>query len=178
MQATAALAAAVAAAATSQTALALLAMAAVAALAAAVVMSLMAQALLAMVAMAALVVAVAMSQMAQALLSTVVTASRVGSIKRPYARVPSDAEQVESRISFAGAERYDQPFSGLEFERGWLDCRQLYRNAELYEALCAQAERALARLDRDALVTSRVKAHLASCPPAAMPFTLSGPWSC
>ncbi|MET0340270.1 MAG: AraC family transcriptional regulator [Polyangiales bacterium] len=70
---------------------------------------------------------------------------------------------------FAGAERFDQPYSGLEFERGWLDCRQLYRNAELYEALCAQAERALARLDRDAPVTSRVKAHLASYPPAGMP---------
>ena len=39
-------------------------------------------------------------------LATVFTASRFGAIERPYARVPSDAEQVESRIDFDGVERY------------------------------------------------------------------------
>ena len=38
--------------------------------------------------------------------ATIFTASRFGAIKRPYARVPSDAEQVESRIDFDGVERF------------------------------------------------------------------------
>ncbi len=44
--------------------------------------------------------------LAAIVLATVFTASRFGAIKRPYARVPSDAEQVESRIQFDGVDRY------------------------------------------------------------------------
>ena len=40
------------------------------------------------------------------LLSSVFTASRFTSIKRPYAIVPSDAEQVESRLKLEDVERY------------------------------------------------------------------------
>lgn len=44
--------------------------------------------------------------LAAILISSMITASRFTSIKRPYAIVPSDAEQVEPRITLAKVQRY------------------------------------------------------------------------
>ncbi len=49
---------------------------------------------------------IAMVVLVGVLLASFFTASRLESIKRPYAIVPSDAEEVESRITLEGVQRY------------------------------------------------------------------------
>ena len=49
---------------------------------------------------------IALATLAALLLSSVFTASRFTTIERPYAIVPSDAEQVESRLSLEQVQRY------------------------------------------------------------------------
>jgi len=69
---------------------------------------------------------------------------------------------------FGGTERFGHAFTGIEFERAWLDRTQLHQNPELYAVLREQAERALGRLVRDENLAQVVKAQLASCDPSQM----------
>ena len=70
---------------------------------------------------------------------------------------------------FGGRERFSHAFTGIEFERAWLDRTQLHENEELYSLLQSQAERALVRGERDAGLAERVKAQLAAHDPRQMP---------
>jgi AraC-like DNA-binding protein len=89
--------------------------------------------------------------------------------RQVYFCYEAPVHRAEYARIFGGAERFGHTFSGLAFDRAWLERTQLYRNPELYEALRVQAERTLARLTRDAPLTARVKAHLSSFPPTQMP---------
>lgn len=70
---------------------------------------------------------------------------------------------------FAGAQRFGQAFTGIDFERSWLERTQLYKNPELYTVLQTQAERALGRLAREARVSELVMEHLGSHDLAQVP---------
>jgi AraC-like DNA-binding protein len=68
---------------------------------------------------------------------------------------PSYASEYE-RI-FGDAARFDQPFTEMLFPRAWLDKAQPYASAELYAVLKAQADRSLDRIERDAVLSERIK---------------------
>ncbi|MEY4580998.1 MAG: hypothetical protein RL701_5701 [Pseudomonadota bacterium] len=96
----------------------------------------------------------------------------VGSNARPE-RVSFQHEAPEYRAEytriFAGTECFAQGFTGIELKRSWLDCTQPYKNADLYEALRAQAERELRRLTRDCSCAGRVEEYLLASEPAHLP---------
>jgi AraC-like DNA-binding protein len=70
---------------------------------------------------------------------------------------------------FAGSECFGQSYTGIDFDRAWLERTQLYENPELYTALQTQAERALGRVQRELNLVDRVHEHLTSYEPAQMP---------
>jgi AraC-like DNA-binding protein len=82
---------------------------------------------------------------------------------------PAPAYAAEYRKVFAGIERFDQAFNGLEFPRAWLAQKQLFGNAELSNLLQSHAERELARLARGATVSERVQSLLAAHNPSELP---------
>jgi AraC-like DNA-binding protein len=79
------------------------------------------------------------------------------------------AYHAEYRRIFGGVERFGHTFTGIEFERSWLDCTQLHKNTELFTVLTSQAERTLGRLERDAGLAELVKEHLCRCDPGHAP---------
>lgn len=79
------------------------------------------------------------------------------------------AHRAEYARIFGGSERFGQPYTGIDFERAWLDRTQLHKNAELHSALRAQAERSLGRLERVGRVTERVLDHLLAADPRHPP---------
>ena len=74
---------------------------------------------------------------------------------------PAPAHAAEYRRIFGGAERFDRRFTQLEMPRAWLDEAQPYRNAEVYDSLKAQADRALGRIERAGTVRARIDGLLA-----------------
>jgi AraC-like DNA-binding protein len=77
--------------------------------------------------------------------------------------------RAEYRRVFGGAERFGQPFTGIELKRSWLKCTQLYNNPELCQTLTEQAERELGRVTRSSRFATRVTEHLAAGDPATLP---------
>jgi len=63
---------------------------------------------------------------------------------------------------FEGREQFGHAFTGLQFDRAWLDRTQLNRSAELRALLEARAELLLAKVDQGAPAADRVKRWLAS----------------
>lgn len=63
---------------------------------------------------------------------------------------------------FGGREQFSHEFTGVEFERSWLDRTQLSGSPELYALLQARAELLLARLKQDGPAVERVGRWLAS----------------
>lgn len=86
-----------------------------------------------------------------------------------YFAYPAPVYRAEYTRILGDAVQFDHTFTGIEFERAWLDRGQPYGNAELYTVLKTQADRALWRLGREAPLRERVSAHLASQNPRAMP---------
>ena len=74
---------------------------------------------------------------------------------------PAPAHVAEYRRIFGGAERFDRRSTQLEVPRAWLDEAQPYRNAEVYDSLKAQADRALSRIERMGSVRARIDGLLA-----------------
>jgi AraC-like DNA-binding protein len=72
---------------------------------------------------------------------------------------------AEYRRIFGDTARFGQAFTELELPSAWLDRAQLYQNPELYSLLQSQAERSLDRLERDALLSARIKRILESHDP-------------
>jgi len=70
---------------------------------------------------------------------------------------------------FGGTERFEHAFTGIEFERSWLDCTQLITNPKLYSILQAQAERTLGRLRRNCTLSEIVLEYLVSDDRRKMP---------
>src|SRR5262249_12844062 len=61
-------------------------------------------------------------------------------------------------IAFRGAERFAQPFTGIEFDAQALDRPHMHWEPELQALMRAQAERGLSRLSRPMTCTERVRA--------------------
>ncbi len=96
----------------------------------------------------------------------------VGPNARPravYFAYPAPTYRAEYKRIFGGVERFEQAFTGIAFERAWLERTQLHRNPELYSVLQGQAERTLGRHMRDGSQAEIVQEHLASCDPRQMP---------
>lgn len=63
---------------------------------------------------------------------------------------------------FHGREQFDSPFTGVRFDRSWLDRVQLHRSADLQATLRTRADMLLSRLDRATPGAVRVQRWLAS----------------
>jgi AraC-like DNA-binding protein len=70
---------------------------------------------------------------------------------------------------FGGSERFSQPFTGVEFDREWLDRKQLHQHAALYYLLRAEAERTLEQIEDGGGTADRLRQYLCLRPPAQMP---------
>ena len=68
-----------------------------------------------------------------------------------------------------GCEHFGHAFTGIEFERAWLERSHLLKNSELCASLQVHADRALGRLIRDKPVSELVAERLADCDPAHLP---------
>ncbi len=77
----------------------------------------------------------------------------------PYA---APAHRHEYTRIFGGREHFTQPFTGIEFDRQWLERTQFSRSTELRALLQSRAELLLAKVDRDAPAALRVQRWLAS----------------
>ena len=72
-------------------------------------------------------------------------------------------------VAFAGAERFAQEFTGVEFSACALDRPHLHHQSELQELLLAHAERSLERLSRPLSCTERVRALIQDRPASQLP---------
>jgi AraC-like DNA-binding protein len=70
---------------------------------------------------------------------------------------------------FEGCEHFGHAFTGIEFERAWLERSHWLKNSELCASLQVHADRALGRLIRDKPVSELVAERLADCDPAHLP---------
>jgi AraC-like DNA-binding protein len=61
---------------------------------------------------------------------------------------------------FEGAERFEQAFTGIEFDRSMLDREQLHKSVELHAMLTSEAERKLNQLGRAKSYSERLRQHL------------------
>lgn len=79
----------------------------------------------------------------------------------PYA---APAHRSEYTRIFGGREVFSHSFTGLSFDASWLDRAQPHRSPELRRLLQAQADQALAKVDRDAPLVERVRRWLSAQP--------------
>jgi AraC-like DNA-binding protein len=79
------------------------------------------------------------------------------------------AHHDEYQRIFGDALRFEHAYTGIDFERAWLEQRQLHANPELHAVLEARAMRTLERLSHAALLAERIEAHLSTCDPSRMP---------
>ena len=82
---------------------------------------------------------------------------------------PAPAYASEYRRVFAGAERFSQPFTEMQFPRAWLARSQLFANPALKNLLMSQAERELAQLEHGGGMVVRVQRVLAQSNPRDLP---------
>jgi AraC-like DNA-binding protein len=75
----------------------------------------------------------------------------------------------EYRRVFGGAERFDQAFTGVEFERTLLDARHLHQQPRIYSLLREEAHRALDSLATGASHADRVRQYLMAQPSSRIP---------
>jgi len=73
--------------------------------------------------------------------------------------------RAEYKRVFGGVERFGHEYTGIDFERAWLERTQLHKNPELYAILQAEAERVIGRLTRGDNIARIVKKQLAGCDP-------------
>jgi AraC-like DNA-binding protein len=83
--------------------------------------------------------------------------ARPTQVRFAYAEPPYVAEY---RRIFGGAARFGQKFTELVFPRAWLDRTHRYHSPELYTVLKDQADRSLARLERDGSLRVELARHL------------------
>lgn len=83
-----------------------------------------------------------------------------------YARPSHHAEYA--RV-FGGREQFSHAFTGVEFERSWLERSHTYGSSEIRALLLARAQRFLACVEDRAPTAERVKRWLASQSPEARP---------
>jgi AraC-like DNA-binding protein len=81
-------------------------------------------------------------------------------LRRAFFEHPAPAYLHEYARIFGGAERFEQPFTGIEFERRFLDLQQPHVHPELRAVLEVEAERRLARLTRNPGYAERTRDYL------------------
>lgn len=79
---------------------------------------------------------------------------------------PAPSYVAEYVRIFDGAARFEQPFTGIVFDRRLLDSSPGYRDPELRAVIESQAERRLVRLENKKNHTEQVRDYLAQRPPA------------
>jgi AraC-like DNA-binding protein len=89
--------------------------------------------------------------------------------RRACFQYPAPAYRAEYTRVFGGRECFAEAFTGIEFDRSWLDRAQLHTHPELYAVLESHAERELGRLDRDTLVARRAEEYLTVQDPRHLP---------
>jgi len=82
------------------------------------------------------------------------------SLRRAFFQHASPAYRSEYTRIFGGAESFEHPFTGIEFERRLLDLPQTHVHPELYAVLEVEAERRLARLTGRAGYAERTREYL------------------
>jgi AraC-like DNA-binding protein len=70
---------------------------------------------------------------------------------------------------FRGTERFEQAFTGIDFDRELLDREQLHKNAEFHAMLTSEAERKLNRLTRGMGHADKLREYLVATAPEARP---------
>lgn len=71
--------------------------------------------------------------------------------------------------AFAGAERFAQPFTGVEFSAQALDRSNLHHHSELHTLMLAAAEQKLKRIWKPLSFTERVRSLISGRPASALP---------
>jgi AraC-like DNA-binding protein len=79
------------------------------------------------------------------------------------------AYRREYQRLFDGRERFGQPFTGIAFDRGWLDRKQLHQHAALFYLLRAEAQRSLDQLAHGPKMADRLKHYLSLRPASRIP---------
>ncbi len=95
--------------------------------------------------------------------------ARPTQVRFAYAEPPYVAEY---RRIFGSAARFGQEFTELLFPRAWLDETHRYHSPELYSVLKDQADRSLARLERDGSLRVQLERIMAKHGP--LPLTMEG----
>ena len=85
-------------------------------------------------------------------------------IERASFQYPAPDYRSEYTRIFEGAERFDQPWSGLTFARALLHARSPQKDDDLYATLSDVAERRLLRMESSAPYALRVRHHLMQQP--------------
>jgi AraC-like DNA-binding protein len=73
---------------------------------------------------------------------------------------PAPTYVAEYTRAFEGAERFDQPFNGLVFDRKLLTATHLHRDPELYDAIVSRAESRVSRMADEGGYVDRVRRHV------------------
>jgi AraC-like DNA-binding protein len=85
-------------------------------------------------------------------------------VERVSFQYPAPDYRSEYARIFEGAERFDQPWSGLTFARALLHARSPQKDDDLYATLSDVAERRLLRMESSAPYAVRVRQHLMQQP--------------
>jgi AraC-like DNA-binding protein len=86
-----------------------------------------------------------------------------------YFEHSAPSHRHEYRRVFEGAERFNQAFTGIEFQRELLGSRQLHQHPRLYALLRAEAHRTLETLTQGSGHAERLKRYLLARPPRRIP---------
>jgi AraC-like DNA-binding protein len=71
------------------------------------------------------------------------------------------AYRAEYERIFCGAERFEQPFTGIVFERTLMNAARRYRDDEFHRTLCTLADSRVSRLERPGSCIERLRAVIA-----------------
>jgi AraC-like DNA-binding protein len=94
------------------------------------------------------------------------SAMRVSAV---YFEHPKPAHSAQYTRMFAGAERFRQEFTGIEFDAALLDRSHLHQHSRLYDLLLAQAELQLSLLTGDVGLVQRIEEYLLARPASRIP---------
>jgi AraC-like DNA-binding protein len=91
------------------------------------------------------------------------------SVRRVYFEHKAPDYRAEYARIFEGAERFEQTFTGIEFDRSMLDREQLHKSVELHAMLTSEAERKLSQVGRAKSYSERLRQQLLASAPTGCP---------
>jgi AraC-like DNA-binding protein len=90
-------------------------------------------------------------------------------LRRACFEHPAPSYREEYRRTFGTSERFDQPFTGLEFDRRVLDVRHLHQQPRIYALLREEAQRMLDSLATSEGYADRARHYLMAQSPSRIP---------